>query len=234
MNISIIIPVYNESEGIGKLFGCLGPFAEKSEIIFADGGSSDGTAQQIETWAQQQKKAAPLCYIAPEKGRANQMNYGASMSAGDVLWFLHADSVPPADALSQIQSIINKGYSAGCFRLRFDSRHPLLLYNSFMSNNVRLKIGKIAFGDQGIFITRALFDKLGGYAAIPIMEDYQLSIDVRNAGHSFGLSNSKITTSARRFKEKGPLMTMLWMQSLQHRFRRGDNIYEIAEAYYKR
>jgi rSAM/selenodomain-associated transferase 2 len=173
---------------------------------------------------------AVLLLPSPKKGRASQMNHGASHATGDVFWFLHADSIPPADSLSQIRDVLHRKHDAGCFRIRFDSRHPLMLYNSFMSN-LRVKSRKTAFGDQGIFVRRELFAKIGGFADIPLMEDYQFSIDVRNAGVSLGVTEGFLTTSERRYLAHGRIKTMVKMLAAQRRFKRGDDIAEIAKAY---
>lgn len=222
-SISIIIPVENESAVIDALLEHLSPLKEQCEIIFVDGGSSDGTVELLTSMGYEQNAGAA-------KGRANQMNHGASLASGDVLWFLHADCAPPPNALPQIWNILERGYSAGCFRIRFDSRQPLMVYNS-LASNLRVRLRNVAFGDQGIFIKRELFEEIGGYAAIPLMEDYQLSIDVKKAGLNFGITRGKITTSARRYRENGMLRTMVLMQVLQRRFRRGEDVREIAKAY---
>lgn len=226
-SISIIVPVYNEAHGIANLLRNLDPFRNLCEIIIVDAGSTDNTVEQITAWSPQS------CFRSPSKGRANQMNYGAAVSHGNILWFLHADSVPPPDAPSKILEVISKGYSFGCFQLKFDSTHPLMSYMAFMSN-IRIRTRKIAFGDQGIFITRKLFDELGGYAPIPLMEDYKLALDVRRIGHSLRIADGTIITSARKFSSGGYFKTMMMMQSLQHKFRRGDCIEEIAQIYYKK
>ena len=224
LNISIIIPVYNESENIGAFLEYLPALRDQCEIIFVDGGSSDDTVRQIEG-------SGGTVLISPDKGRANQMNYGASHANGDILWFLHADSAPPKNALSLIRDVINKGYKAGCFPIRFDSRHPLMFIIAFLSNFLRVRIRNIAFGDQGIFILRSLFQELGGYAVIPLMEDYQLSLDVKKANLKFGMAKGKIVTSGRRYKMYGIVKTTRRMQILQRKFRRGDDIEEIARMY---
>ena len=224
--ISVIIPVYNESKGLEALFALLAPFKNRCEIIFVDGGSSDGTAELIEEQGG--------LVLRSQKGRANQMNFGAAAARGEVLWFLHADSAPPSDALSQILDVLGRGYRIGCFRIRFCSRHPFMAIHAWMSNNLRLRILNIAFGDQGIFMERALFDELGGYAPIPLMEDYKLSMDAGKAGYSIGIARGAITTSDRRYQAGGRLRTMWRMQVLQRRFRRGDSVEEIAKAYNQR
>jgi len=221
--ISIIIPVFNESGNIDNLIEYLLPLKEQCEIFFVDGGSSDDTAKRIE------EKGLKV-YLAPKKGRANQMNYGAHLSGGDILWFLHADSIPPKGALLYIREILNSGYKIGCFPLRFDSKCPLMFLNAHFSN-LRVKMRNITFGDQGIFIQRNLFESLNGYAVIPLMEDYQLSIDIKKAGLHIGMAGGKITTSPRRYLAQGKIKTIFKMWRLQRMFRRGDDIEEIAKAY---
>jgi len=225
-SVSIIIPVYNESKNIDSLLDFLAPKRGQCEIVFVDGGSSDDTVARI-------KDRGETVVLSPCKGRANQMNHGASLAAGEIFWFLHADSKPPADALYQIREVLDNGYRIGCFPIQFDSNHPLMLVNALMSN-LRVCVRNIAFGDQGIFLHRALFAEIGGYAAIPLMEDYQLSLDAAKAGCRIGMARGKIVTSARRYVKHGRLRTILHMQLLQHRFRRGDDINEIARAYNRR
>lgn len=220
--ISIIIPVYNEESTIKKLIDNLDQFKEYCEIIFVDGGSIDETNKIIE-------KNYSLVY-SPKKGRSNQMNYGAALSKGDILLFLHADSLLPRDGLIQIHRIINKGYKVGCFKISFDSRSLLMKICGFMSN-LRVRIRNIAFGDQGIFISRSYFYELGGFAEIPLMEDYQLSMDINSNGEKIALGKTKIKTSERRFVEMGRLNTMIRMQKLQYMYRKGESIELIASLY---
>jgi len=204
------------------LFARLLPLKSRCKIIFVDGGSSDGTPTLIE------ERGGIV--IHSRKGRANQMNCGAKAANGEVLWFLHADSIPPANAVLLIMDVLNSGHEIGCFRLRFAGKHPLMFANALLSN-LRVCLRGIAFGDQGIFLKKTLFEKLGGYAEIPLMEDYRLSLDARNAGYSIGMAKGSIVTSARRYVENGILKTALRMQVLQHRFRRGDDTEEIAKDY---
>jgi rSAM/selenodomain-associated transferase 2 len=222
-NISIIIPVYNESKNLNQLFSILDTFKNQCEVIFVDAYSQDCTLKIIEDRGYK-------CVISPKKGRSNQMNYGAMISTGDILWFLHADSIPPETALVQIRDVLENGYEVGCFKIGFDSQHLLMKVCGFQSN-VRVRVRNIAFGDQGIFIKRELFELLGHYAAIPLMEDYQLSMDIKKLGLKIGMASGKIVTSERRFLSGGRLRTMYWMQVLQHKFRRGDDIEEITKAY---
>ncbi|NLY86135.1 MAG: glycosyltransferase family 2 protein [Tissierellia bacterium] len=221
-SISIIIPVYNEASTIKQLMDNLEYFRDKSEIIFVDGGSSDNTKSIIE------KRYRVV--VSPKKGRASQMNYGASLSGGDILFFLHADSHLSPDALERIHEVMEKGYKAGCFKIKFDSRSIIMKICGFMSN-LRVRLRNIAFGDQGIFIDRKYFYGLGGYREIPLMEDYQLSMDIKADGEKIALARAKIITSERRFVKNGRLRTMARMQRLQYMYRKGEDIEKIASLY---
>ncbi len=220
--ISIIVPVYNEAPTISKLIDNLEQFRDCCEIIFVDGGSIDGTNKIIE-------KKYKL-FHSPKKGRSYQMNYGASLSKGDILLFLHADSLLPDDAPGQIHRIICRGHKAGCFKIKFDSRNILMKICGFMSN-LRVRLRNIAFGDQGIFINRSYFYELDGFAEIPIMEDYQLSMDIKADRKKIALTKTKIETSERRFIKNGRLRTIIRMQRLQYMYRRGKCVDLIANLY---
>lgn len=220
--ISIIIPVYNEASTIKHLMDNLEQFKDYCEIIFVDGGSRDGCDKII-------KEKYRLVY-SPDKGRSKQMNYGASLARGDIFLFLHADSLLPDRALEEIYQIISSGYRVACFKIHFNSRSILMKLCGFMSN-LRVRLRNIAFGDQGIFISREYFYSLGGFPDLPLMEDYQLSINIKSDGEKIGLTKSKIKTSERRFVENGRLKTMAKMQKLQYMHRRGKSIETIARLY---
>ena len=218
--ISLIIPVYNEAAGIGGFLRQLEGLPGDWEAIFADGGSTDGTAEQI---------APHYPVISCPRGRAGQMNAGAGHSGGDILLFLHADSILPRDLCAQVLEVRSRGYSFGCFRIRFDSTSPVMKLGAFFSN-LRVRLRKIAFGDQGIFMTRELFEQIGGFPEMPLMEDYQLSLSLRGSV-KLGQARGYLTTSARRFESGGMFRTMWKMKRLQHQFRRGVPVEQIAKAY---
>ena len=169
-----------------------------------------------------------LLLLSPERGRANQMNYGAGFASGD-LFFLHADSLVPSTAISDIESVLQR-HSAGCFRLRF-APSSFLLFCCGRLSGFRVISRRILFGDQGIFIRRELFDRLGGYAKLPLMEDYELSIRLKQKGISIGMTKSVLITSSRRFTDNGTIRTMIKMQKLQRAFRKGVDAKEIARQY---
>ena len=159
--ISKIIPIYNEEKNIRKIQDNLSKLKGNFEVIFCDGGSSDRTVDLIDT---------SFTVITCPKGSANQMNSGIKISKGDVLFFLHCDSIIEDDVILKIQEEINKGCKVGCLKLKFDNEIIWMKVCGYMSN-LRVKLRKIAFGDQGIFITKELFEDMGGMPNLPIMED---------------------------------------------------------------
>lgn len=216
MMISIIIPTYNESLKIEELQKQLETLKGDFEVIFSDGFSTDNTYEKIY-----------FPKIQESKYRSNQMNSAVKYSKGDYLWFLHADSKIHEDSILEIE---NSNSDVGCFTLAFDSPKWQMSMVAFNSS-LRVKFRNIAFGDQGIFIRRDLFEKIGGYAPIPLMEDYQLSMDLKKLGKKFYLSPLPITTSARRFEENGIWKTVLKMQLLQYKYRKSHDIDEIYRRY---
>lgn len=214
--ISIIIPTYNEIVKIESFQKQLEALKGDFEVIFSDGFSTDGTYEKIY-----------FPKIQETKFRSNQMNSAAKYAMGDYLWFLHADSIIHKNSILEIK---NSKSNIGCFKLAFDSPKWQLKMVAFNSS-LRVKFRNIAFGDQGIFIKRELFEKIGGFAPIPIMEDYQLSIDLKNSGEKFYLSDLPIITSARRFEENGIWKTIFKMQLLQHQYRKSEDIDKIYRRY---
>lgn len=229
LSISIVIPVYNESSTIDNLLRQLEEIDSNTELIFVDGGSLDSTFEKINHWIEKNNFNANV--FKSEKGRANQMNFGAEKSRGDIIFFLHSDSVLPKKFLSEIRETIKK-YSWGCFGIDFKSRHFFMYTNKWISNH-RAKFRGIVFGDQGIFIKRSLFEKVGGYKKIPIMEDYQLSLDIKKLKIPVGMTKNRILTSDRRYP-KGTLSkvkvmwSMFWLRRL---YRLGVDVEEISIRY---
>lgn len=222
MKISIIIPIYNEETTIEKLLGTLEPLKGRCEILFVDGGSTDRTVAVIE-------KQYPVLHS--EKGRAKQMNHGAKQSSGDVLFFLHCDSEVPQTALEEIEEVM-KNHKAGCFGIAFHSRHFFLFTCRVISNH-RIKDRKVMFGDQGIFVERELFFEAGMFPDIPIMEDYQFSLSLKERGIRLGMTRKRIYTSDRRFRGNTvqKLKVMWKMNRLRAMYRNGVPIEKIAEEY---
>jgi glycosyltransferase involved in cell wall biosynthesis len=155
--ISIVIPTYNEAEGIAQLVRYLregaGP-GEPFEIVVADGGSTDDTRQRA-------AGAGATVLRSPRKGRGVQMNAGAAAAQGNILYFLHADSYPPAGFTRDIAEAIRNGYGSGCYRLSFDESHWFLRVNCWFT---RFNVNAVRFGDQSLFVRREVFEKAGASA----------------------------------------------------------------------
>ena len=220
LKVSLIIPVYNES---GKIRACMDNIAGVDglhEVIFADGGSTDGTPDII---------GGRYRVLRCGKGRARQMNAAAKEAAGDILWFSHCDSLLPKDGAEEIIAAVNAGARFGCFHIGFDYDGPFMGCNTFFSNR-RARQG-IAFGDQGIWIRRELFLSLGGFPELPIMEDYEFSLRMKERGIPIRFLPGRIITSGRRYREGFPLFTMWNMYRLRQMYRAGVDISEIAERY---
>ena len=220
MRLSIIIPIYNEESTIGKLIPQLEPVRQMAEIIFVDGGSSDRTLEMI---------PQEYTVIRSGKGRAVQMNLGAECSKGDVLFFLHCDSIMPEDFMDQIAEVMEIS-DIGCFGMKFDKPN-LFLLSCQRDSHKRIVKKNIAFGDQGIFLKKELFFRLGGFPEIPIMEDYDFSKKVGAAGYKYVTTRDRIVTSARRFKAGGSLYTMYKMVWLRRKYDKGMDINEVARIY---
>ena len=219
MKITMVIPIYNESRTVASMLRQLDALPGQWDIRFADGGSTDDTLSQIGT-------RYPV--LPCPRGRANQMNH-AARDAAEVLWFVHCDSQLPTDAHAQISRAIENGAQWGCFHIGFDYDGPFMGCNTFFSNR-RARRG-IAFGDQGIWIRRELFEKMGGFPSLPIMEDYEFSLRMGRAGLPITQLPGRIITSGRRYRTGHPLKTMWQMFYLRCLYRRGVDIQEIARRY---
>jgi len=223
--LSIIIPTLNEAETIASLLDHLTKKAvspDALEIIVVDGGSADHTA----TIAAAQNATV----ISSPKGRAKQMNAGASLAKGDVLYFLHADSFPPEHYDQLIYEEIGKQHLAGCFRMRFDSNHWWLRLASWLT---QFSWRACRGGDQSQFITRALFKELGGFdESFTIYEDNDL-INKLYAKDEFVVINKRLTTSARRYRQNGTWKLQYHFWAIYVKKWRGASAQELHE-YYKR
>ena len=193
--ISIIIPVFNEETGILRLLSHLKDTSifPNNELIIVDGGSTDATETIL-------KDRAGITFITSEKGRAKQMNKGAQIARFDVLYFLHADSYPPEIFDALILNEIKNGNDAGCFKMKFDLDHWWLnLMGWFTKFNHKACRG----GDQSLFISKKLFQELGGFnEKFIVYEDNEL-IGRLYKKKKFTVIPKQVTTSARRYEEVG-------------------------------
>jgi rSAM/selenodomain-associated transferase 2 len=218
--ISIVIPVLNEAVGIEAALRALAPYRARGvEVVVIDGGSGDGTAEL----------ARPLAdrVLSAPRGRAAQMNAGAAAATGDALLFLHADTRLPDDADRLVLDGL-KDRPWGHFNVRFVDGGWLRLVATMM--NARSRLTGIATGDQAMFMTRAAYDAAGGFPAIALMEDVALSARLKRIGRPLCVT-ACVTTSGRRWRQRGLLQTILLMWGLRLRYFFGADPARLARAY---
>jgi len=218
--LSIIIPTLNEAGSLAALLAALRRDFAGAEVIVADGGSEDDTLKIACT--------ADRVIHAP-RGRAAQMNAGASVAAGEVLWFLHSDSTPPHDALAHIEGILASGCCGGCFRIWFDESEWVFRIGDALSN-LKVDLTGIAYGDHGFFCTVEAFRRVGGYPVVSLLEDADL---YRALGRSGGVRQAPayIFTSARRYHAHGPWRTTLIYVALSTLYMLGYQREKLAGIY---
>lgn len=220
--LSIIIPTLNEASGIIQVLENLQEFRRQgAEVIVVDGGSSDRTAELALSLADR--------VTSSQRGRGLQLNAGADKAAGNVLLFLHADTILPPSALALIREAVSKGASWGRFDVHIEGSIPGLGMVAFMMN-WRSRLTGIATGDQAIFVTREAFKRLGGFPAIPLMEDIVFSSSMREADRPACIAE-KVKTSGRRWEKHGLLRTILTMWWLRLRFFLGASPDDLAREY---
>jgi rSAM/selenodomain-associated transferase 2/rSAM/selenodomain-associated transferase 1 len=224
MRVSIIVPARNEVRRIVATLASLQPLrAAGHEVIVVDGGSADATLAL----------ASPLAdrtFVAPP-GRATQMNAGAAAASGDVMLFLHADSVLPHGGVdAMLQEMARSGRRWGRFDVTIAGTPRVLKLIAAMMN-ARSRLTGIATGDQGIFVERALFVAVDGFPDQPLMEDIELSRRLkRRAGPPLCL-RARIVTSGRRWERDGPWRTIFAMWRIRLAYWRGTDAAPLAAAY---
>ena len=221
--LSIVMPVLNETSGLGAALRALAPFTARGvQLIVADGGSSDGTSALAQ--------AAGATVINAPRGRALQMNAGAQQADAGVLLFLHADTLLPEDADRLIAQALADGSAVwGRFDVRIAGRSRLLRVVAALMN-LRSRWSGIATGDQAMFMTRAAFDAVGGLPAQPLMEDIEISRRLRRLSRPACL-RAKVLTSGRRWETRGVWRTVLLMWRLRFAYWRGAAPEHLAELY---
>ena len=192
---SIIIPTYNEADQVANTIGKTHAANGKHEleIIVVDGGSSDDTIAIAE-------QCGATVVRSERKGRAAQMNKGAAVASHDMLYFLHADSIPPNEFTTQILTACNDGAKIGCFRLAFDYDHWFIKANAWFT---RFDVNAVRFGDQSLFVTKEIFEKSGGFKEnLMMMEDQEIIHRLKRHG-KFKVLNDTVVTSARKYLDNG-------------------------------
>jgi len=222
VKLSVIVPVINEEMNLSRIAGCLRSVIEQGhEVIIVDGGSTDNTltiAYDITD-----------TIIISKKGRALQMNNGASVASGNVVLFLHADTLLPEN----VAEIISDVYVGENFWGRFDVRlsnekYVYRLIECMM--NMRSSLTSIVTGDQAMFFEKNLFDRIGGFPEIALMEDVEISRQLKKISKPVRLK-SKVVTSSRRWETNGVVATVLLMWKLRLYYFFGVSPEKLSQMY---
>lgn len=223
VQISVVIPTLNEANTISQCLDAVAPQGP-AETLVVDGGSDDETAAIAES------RGATV--VTAPRGRARQLNAGAALSRSQVLLFLHADCRLPPDGLRQIQQCVEQGGAAGSFRHRIES--PRRAYRVIeWGDHLRQRWLRAPYGDQALFVRRELFESLGRFPDVPLMEDLRFVRQLRRAVRLRVLPGP-LTTSPRRWERRGLLRQFLLNQYLLIAERLGVPLEKLAELYYGR
>lgn len=229
MTFTVIIPTLNEA-GLVELTLHAATGVGFHDIIVVDGGSCDETRALVESVAALAGQSVSIRLLSSPASRAKQLNVGAAASTGDVLLFLHADSRLPANARHLVEkamrdpAVVGGRFDVGFDRPSFWGR----VISSFM--NLRSRLSCISTGDQAIFVRREVFEGLGGFPDIPIMEDIEFSTRLKRTGNIAAL-REHVTTSFRRWERQGALRTVLLMWCLRFLYWIGVSPHRLAHFY---
>ena len=221
--LSIIIPCLNEADNIADALNALAPLRVRGvEIVVVDGGSSDATVSQARPLADQ--------VITATRGRAMQMNAGAAQAHGDVLLFLHADCRLPERADGLITDGMNRAHRTwGRFDVMLTGTSAMLGTVATLMN-WRSRLTGVSTGDQGLFVTRTLFEAAGRFPQIPLMEDVALAKSLKRYGAPLNLRH-RMRVSGRRWEKHGVLHTILLMWRLRFQYWLGADPGKLARLY---
>ncbi len=217
----IVVPVLDEAAIIVGALQALAPLRSRgAEVVVADGGSSDGTANLARPFADR--------VIAAPHGRGAAMNAGVALGTGEMLLFLHADTTLPANADRLIAPALMRR-AWGRFDLRIAGRHPLLALVARMIN-CRSRLTGIATGDQAIFVRREAFEAVGGFPDLPLMEDIAISRKLKRLCRPVCIA-TPVVTSGRRWEYHGVVRTIVLMWRLRLAYYFGAEPARLAMRY---
>lgn len=223
-HISVIIPVYEEAAAINIAIRGVRNAAGSHplEIIVVDGGPGQGTLAVIED--------STVVKVDSRPGRGVQMNSGAAVATGDVLLFLHADTRLPDGWPHLVLNILSDQIRAGAFSLAMDSDRLALAVVAFFAN-LRTRWERVPYGDQAHFFNADFFKEMGGYADIPLMEDVELFMRIRQRGERIALVGERVHTSPRRYEADGIVRRVLSNWWLRIRYGLGVSPGKLAKQY---
>lgn len=236
MTLAVIIPVLNEARCIAQTLSYTATLGF-DDLVIVDGGSTDATCAIVQSMAgpdrsSSERTPAPgrIRLLATSPGRAHQLNAGAAATRCDILLFLHADTQLPTNARQAVSSALSDpGCVGGRFNVRFDS--PCLTARLIARlMNLRSRVTGIATGDQAIFVRRDVFERIGRFAEIPLMEDIEFSRRLKRAGAVAALSDT-VVTAFRRWERNGPLRTILLMWTLRFLYWIGMSPHRLQHFY---
>lgn len=223
MTLSIIIPTFNEEEHIGELVSYLLSHGNGyvSEIIVSDAGSTDLTIERAHA-------AGAIVVSSIQKGRAAQMNFGASFAQADLLYFVHADTRPPSTYPDDIIRAAGRGADLGRYLSAYDSSHLLLKINALLS---KLDTFAGMGGDQTLFITRTLFERTGGFdSSMKIMEEFEFCARARKAGR-YSIIHKPVLISARKYVHNGWLSVQRANFMIMRMYQKGATQQQLVDKY---
>lgn len=225
MKISIVIPTYCESKVIAKLVSYLRTVGKDSieEIIVVDGQSSDNTIDEA-------IKAGAKAVSSPIKGRAAQMNYGALLTSGEILYFVHADSIPPESFAKDIIHAVRDGFDLGRYRSKYDTNKWYLNINAWFT---RFDWFICMGGDQTLFVTRSLFKETGGFVQdMKIMEEFEFAKRAR-VNHKYKIFPKNALISARKYDDNSWWRVQLANRKIVKMYHNGAGQQEMVDTYKK-
>ena len=196
MRLAVIVPTFDEEESLGRVLPRLAEIGD--ELVVSDGGSADGTVELA--------RRLGARVVEGDRGRGPQLNRGAAACRAEILLFLHADSLPPRGAAAAIRAAVADGAEGGGFRLEFEGGGAWMRRGTRLVN-LRTRLTRLPLGDQGHFVTRAVFEEMGGYRDWPILEDLDFARRLRRRGGLVILPLA-VRTSSRRYLERGIARTV--------------------------